>query len=80
MSYERRARATRDIATVTQSRYMPPWKPEPGWAAYRDERRLTPEQIALIQQWVDGGMPEGDPLESAALPQSPYAGNWARPT
>ena len=22
---------------------MPPWKPEPGWAAYRDERRLTPD-------------------------------------
>ena len=59
---------------------MPPWKPEPGWAAYRDERRLTPAQISLIQQWVDGGMPLGDPVQGAAACRStPMAGNSARP-
>ena len=64
----------RTITTVTQSRYMPPWKPEPGWSAYRDERHLTPEQISLIQQWVDGGMPLGD---ASKAPQSPqYSDSW----
>src|ERR1700676_4412049 len=28
----------REIAIQTQSHFMPPWKPEPGWTAYRDER------------------------------------------
>ena len=34
---------------------MPPWKAEPASYAYRDERRLTAEQIALIQTWVKHG-------------------------
>ncbi len=58
----------RTIATVTQSHYMPPWKPEPGWSAYRDERRLTADQISLIQQWVTVGMPQGDPAKAPAAP------------
>ena len=66
MSYNDVAGHGRDIAIQTQSHYMPPWKPEPGWTAYRDERRLTPEQIALIQQWVAAGMPQGDSGQSAA--------------
>ena len=53
---------------------MPPWKPEPGWAAYRDERRLTPAQISLIQQWVDGGMPQGDAWNAPLVPQ--YTDAW----
>src|SRR4029077_5780184 len=60
MSYNDVATHGRDITIQTQSRFMPPWKPEPGWTAYRDERRLTPAQIALIQQWVANGMPQGD--------------------
>ena len=64
LTYDDAARHGRDMVMQTQSRYMPPWKPEPGWAAYRDERRLTADQIALIQQWVDGGMPQGDPAKA----------------
>ena len=60
LSYDDVATHARTIVTVTQSRFMPPWKPEPGWAAYRDERRLTAAQISLIRQWVEGGMPRGD--------------------
>ncbi len=62
------------IATVTQSHYMPPWKPEPGWVAYRDERRLTADQISLIQQWVAGGMPLGDPSKAPLPPQ--FTDGW----
>ena len=62
------------IAIQTQSRYMPPWKPEPGWVAYRDERRLTPDQIALIQQWFQNGMPQGDPAKAPPAPV--FADDW----
>src|SRR5947199_9436491 len=52
LTYEDAARHGRDMMIQTQSRYMPPWKPEPGWTAYRDERRLPPGQIAPIKPWV----------------------------
>jgi Tfp pilus assembly protein PilF len=54
---ERRARL---IASVTASRYMPPWKPEPDHGEFVGERRLSATQIQLIQQWVAEGAPEGN--------------------
>src|SRR3954464_249599 len=50
LTYDDAARHGRDMLIQTQSHYMPPWKPEPGWTKFRDERRLTPDQIALIKQ------------------------------
>src|SRR5271154_2651927 len=63
LSYNDVAKKAKTIARVTASHQMPPWKAEPASYAYRDERRLTAEQIALIQKWVDGGMSEGDAAE-----------------
>jgi uncharacterized protein (TIGR03437 family) len=74
LTYDDAVRHGRDIAIQTQSRYMPPWKPEPGWSAYRDERRLTSDQIDLIQQWVAGGMPQGDMSRAPAMPV--YSDDW----
>ena len=68
LTYEDAARHGRDMAAQTQSRYMPPWKPEPGWGKYRDERRLSAAEIATIKAWVDGGMPVGD---TAKIPSPP---------
>lgn len=60
------------IAAVTKSRYMPPWKADNNWGtAYRDTRSLTAAQIALIQQWVAQGMPEGDPAKEPPVPAFP---------
>ena len=50
----------RQIADVTRSRFMPPWLPAPGDFTFADERRLTPEQIAVIQKWVEQGALEGE--------------------
>ena len=68
LTFEDAVRHGRDMAAQTQSRYMPPWKPEPGWTKYRDERRLTVTEIATIKNWVDGGMPLGDPSKAPVLP------------
>jgi hypothetical protein len=62
------------IAKVTSAHIMPPWKAEAASYAYRDERRLTDEQIALIQTWVKEGMPEGDPAEKPEPPK--FASGW----
>ena len=53
---------------------MPPWKAEPASYSYRDERRLTDKQIALIQTWVAEGMPEG---KASKKPEAPkFNSGW----
>src|SRR6516165_3353633 len=62
------------IATVTRSRYMPPWHAAHGYGEFDGERRLTDAQIAAIGEWVKQGMPEGDPAKMPKLPQ--FADGW----
>jgi Flp pilus assembly protein TadD len=65
---------SQQIATVTSSRYMPPWLPEDGYGDFEDERRLSNEQIALIFEWVRSGIQPGD---LAQAPQPPkYSATW----
>jgi len=47
---------------------MPPWGAVKGFGDYRDDQALTPEQLELIAEWVDGGAPEG---EEKDLPPTP---------
>jgi len=64
----------RQIAFVTRKRIMPPWLPDPGETGFTDELRLSEEQIATIQRWVDQGEMEGNPAD---LPPKPkYAAGW----
>ena len=56
------------IQAVTESKFMPPWQAEQGYGHFKDERRLTDEQVTLIGKWVKSGMAEGD---AAALPKMP---------
>ena len=74
LSYQEVARKGKTIAKATAERVMPPWKAEPASYAYRDERRLTDAQIALIQSWVAQGMPEGKDSECPAPPT--FASDW----
>jgi Flp pilus assembly protein TadD len=64
----------RQIAAVTSNHTMPPWLPEPVSGGFVNERRLRPEEIATIQQWVKLGAPRGD---SADLPPRPtWTDGW----
>jgi Flp pilus assembly protein TadD len=56
------------VAGAVQSRLMPPWLPDHVDPTFVGERRLTDDQIALIQQWARTGAPEGDPR---SLPTPP---------
>ena len=64
-----RRRATQ-IAQVTRSRFMPPWKIEPSVGHFVGQRTLTVEEIASIERWVQAGTPEGDRARLPALPPS----------
>jgi cytochrome c-type biogenesis protein CcmH/NrfG len=64
----------RQIATATANHTMPPWLPEPGYGTFVNERRLKPEEIAAIQEWVKAGAPRGDASE---LPPRPtWTDGW----
>jgi tetratricopeptide (TPR) repeat protein len=63
-----RQRATQ-IAAVTRSRLMPPWKAEPGYGEFVGQHPLTSTEIDLIQSWVDQGRLEGDPRDLPPAPQ-----------
>ncbi|MEO8049949.1 MAG: cytochrome c [Acidobacteriota bacterium] len=54
-------------------RRMPPWGAVKGFGDFRDDQALTPEQIELVGDWVEGGSPEG---EEKDLPQTP---KWTAP-
>jgi len=69
LSYDDTVRRAQLIAVVTKIRYMPPWQPAPGYAEFFGDRSLTDEEIALFQQWLDAGTPEGDASDLPPLPQ-----------
>ncbi|MDH5382994.1 MAG: hypothetical protein OEW75_19215 [Cyclobacteriaceae bacterium] len=53
------------IAYVTRTKYMPPWKADPAYQTYMNERVLDAETIDIIQKWYITGLKKG------VKPQSP---------
>ena len=74
-NYEEVRRRGRQISEVTQSRYMPPWKPDADYGpALIGERRLSESQIQSIQSWYASGMESGD--LSKLTPYTPPTNEW----
>src|SRR5881394_3849466 len=71
LTYQDAAKRAGLIATVTKKRYMPPWKPEPGYGSFAHVRRLTDEQIALISEWAATGAQEGEAADRPKVPVFP---------
>lgn len=59
----------RQIAAVTKERFMPPWLPEQGKLKFADELRLSDNEIARIQAWVEQGGAEGNPSDLPPVPK-----------
>ena len=74
LSYSDVNKRAKQIGEVTARRYMPPWLPEPGYGEFADVRRLTTDQLGVIQQWLAEGGIEGKPED---LPPTPkWAEGW----
>src|SRR5882762_694863 len=71
LTYEEIKKHARQIAEVTQRRYMPPWLPEPGYGEFALDRRLSADQIAIFQRWVAEGAVEGNQADLPPLPRFP---------
>lgn len=69
VTYEDAAKRAAFIKKVTQSHYMPPWKADPHYSTFANERKLSEEQIAMIADWADHKMPKGT---ATAKDENPY--------
>ncbi len=64
----------RSIKQRVVSRAMPPWGADAPHGVFKNDPRLSQEEIDTIAAWVDGGAPKGD---DADLPKAPqYADGW----
>ena len=57
---------------------MPPWGAVEGISVFRDDPSLTPLEIEMIVNWVEGGAPEGNPVYLPPAPQFDPAPEIAR--
>eukprot|EP01035_Chromulina_nebulosa_P010320 gene10320-13874_t len=46
------------IKYVTEIDYMPPWKANPHYRSFANEKYLTAEEKEKIKKWVEAGAPE----------------------
>src|SRR5229473_3183429 len=74
LTYQAARQHATQMAVVTQKRLMPPWNAESSYGPFVRLHALRDDEIDLIQRWVDGGAPEGEPKD---LPPAPHwAAGW----
>ncbi|HTM54247.1 MAG TPA: hypothetical protein VL175_09465 [Pirellulales bacterium] len=74
LTYKDASKRADFLAEVTASHRMPPWKPEPNYGHFADERRLSDTEVKKIADWAKAGAPEGD---KADLPKPPkFSKGW----
>ncbi|MBS1857337.1 MAG: tetratricopeptide repeat protein [Acidobacteria bacterium] len=74
LTYDQVRRHATQIARVVKTRFMPPWLPEHGYGEFKEERRLTDEQIRLFEEWAARGAPAG--VETKQELAAPPVTSW----
>jgi len=69
MTYQEAQPHASAIKDAVLSRRMPPWGAVKGFGNFRNDQGLTQEQIALVTDWVEGGITKGN--NPRALPAVP---------
>jgi len=77
LTYAQAARRARDLAEVTASQLMPPWKPASEYGPpLLHDRTLLPGEVATLRAWAEAGAPEGPPVAEPPTESTP-PGEWA---
>jgi len=64
------------LETIDDGR-MPPWHADPAHGEFANARHMPEEDKRILREWVEGGMPYGDPKD---LPQRPeFTDGWLMP-
>ena len=79
LSYKDASKRADFIAEITTDRRMPPWRAEPNFGKFRDERRLSDREIELIAKWAEDGAPEGDAKDLPKPPSFPEGWQLGEP-
>ncbi len=79
LTYQDARRWAPQILSVTQSRFMPPWLPEPGYGDFADVRRLSDDDQALLKRWITAGMAMGDLKAAPPAPQFDITWQMGKP-
>jgi len=74
MTYEDARPYARSIKQKVAARQMPPWGADPAFGTFKNDPRLTEQEIDTIVAWADNGAPKGDDADLPARPQ--FADGW----
>ncbi|MDZ4861316.1 MAG: cytochrome c [Candidatus Hydrogenedentes bacterium] len=67
------------IKEVVAERRMPPWHADPDVGHFRNDRRLTVEEIRVIAAWIDAGAPRGATAAPVELQRFPSQWRIGKP-
>ena len=77
-SYDDVAAWAETMCEVMNDGRMPPWHANPKYGHFANDAHMPAADKQLFRQWVDNGMPEGDPAD---LPEpTKYVDGWQIPT
>ncbi len=62
------------IGEVVATRRMPPWHADPNVGTFKNNRRLTDEEVDKVAAWVEAGSPRGDASVLTELPS--FSSGW----
>lgn len=71
MTYNEGRPWAKAIQEEVLERRMPPWGAVKGFGEFKNDEGLTPEQLEVIGEWVDGGAPEGEDKDLPPPPKFP---------
>ena len=60
-----------EIKRVTTARTMPPWSAVAGHGEFKNERRISDEDISTLARWADAGAPLGNAKDLLTTRQAP---------
>lgn len=76
-SYDDVAAWSETILEVIDDGRMPPWHANPDHGEFLNDARMSDEDKSLLRQWVENGLPQGDP-QNLPAPRE-FAEGWRIP-
>jgi hypothetical protein len=68
MSYDAARPWLRSIKQRVSARTMPPWGSDQPHGVFKNDPRLSDQEVATIVAWIDGGAPKGEDKDLPAAP------------
>jgi hypothetical protein len=78
LTYEDAKRRAKQIATVVDTGFMPPWKAN-SHGEFHDERKLTETEVTTLKRWAESGAPLGNPKAAPTPPKFPTGWKLGNP-